>query len=179
MINCYSSIRELRAALDKREVSSVELTKMYLQRLKTLGAEYNSVAQLTEEHALAQAASADREMGHRRGALQGIPFGAKDLLATKGIPTRWGSPGHADQMFDYDATPISRLYEAGAVLLAKLAMVELAGGGNYNVANASISGPGHSAFDKNLWAGGSSTGSGSATALGCVGFSLGSETSGA
>jgi len=178
VINCYSSIRELRSALDKREVSSTELTKMYLHRLKTFGREYNAVAELTEDHALTQAAQADRTMGQHRTTLHGIPFGAKDLYATKGIPTRWGSPGHADQVFDYDATSIAKLYEAGAVLLAKLAMVELAGGGNYNVANASISGPGLSAFDKHLWAGGSSTGSGSATALGCVGFSLGSETSG-
>ena len=183
-ISPYSSIRELSSALKKREVSSVELTKMYIQRLKTLGPEYNGLAQLTEEHGLQQAANADRRLaaahslGVSAGILNGIPFGAKDLLATKDIPTRWGSPGHADQMFDYDATPIARLYEAGAVLIGKLAMVELAGGGNYNVANASISGPGKSAFDKNLWAGGSSTGSGSMTALGAVGFSLGSETSG-
>src|SRR5438309_975091 len=146
MVDCYSSVRELSAALEKRQVSSTELTHMYLGRLKKLGPEYNAVAELTEEHALRQASEADRRQGNRRGMLDGVPFGVKDLLATKGIPTRWGSPGHSDQVFDYDATAVARLYQAGGVLLAKLAMVELAGGGNYNVADASISGPGRSAW---------------------------------
>jgi aspartyl-tRNA(Asn)/glutamyl-tRNA(Gln) amidotransferase subunit A len=166
----------MRRALDRKEVSSVELTRMYLDRLKTLGRQHNAVAELTETLALEQAARADRSPA--KSPLHGIPFGAKDLLATKGIPTRWGSPGHADQVFDYDATVIRRLEEAGAVLLAKLEMIELAGGGNYNVANASRMGPCLNAWDKRLWAGGSSSGSGASTALGCVGFSVGSETSG-
>lgn len=178
MIDLYSGINELSKALRKKQISSSELTQMYLQRLKSLATTYNAVAEVTDQLALEQAAQADHRMGDAKSILNGIPFGVKDLLATRGIPTRWGSPGHADQMFDYDATPVSRLYDAGGVLIAKLAMVELAGGGNYNVANASISGPGMSAWDKKLWAGGSSTGSGIATALGCVGYSLGSETSG-
>ncbi len=172
----FASIREMRGMLDRREVSSVELTQMYLQRLKTLGREHNAVAELTEELALKQAKAADETPA--KSPLHGIPCGVKDLLATKGIPTRWGSPGHADQVFDYDATVVRRLADAGAVLLAKLEMIELAGGGNYNVANASRMGPCKSAWDKTLWAGGSSSGSGASTGLGCVGFSIGTETSG-
>lgn len=175
-MNPFASIREMRRSLDRKEVSSVELTQMYLGRLKTLGRQHNAVAELTEELAMEQARRADATP--KKSLLHGIPFGVKDLLATKGIPTRWGSPGHVDQVFDYDATVVERLEGAGAVLLAKLEMIELAGGGNYNVANASRMGPGLSAWDKRLWAGGSSSGSGITTALGCVGFSIGSETSG-
>jgi len=175
-ISPFSSISEMRRALDRKQVSSVELTKMYLERLKTKGREHNAVAELTETLALEQAKRADETLA--KSPLHGIPFGVKDLLATKGIPTRWGSPGHVDQVFNYDATVVRKLEEAGAVLLAKLEMIELAGGGNYNVANASRMGPCLSAWDKRLWAGGSSSGSGATTALGCVGFSIGSETSG-
>lgn len=172
----FSSIRELADAIRWKKVSSVELTEMYLKRLATLGKAHHAVAELTEEHALEQARNADRSPA--RTMLHGIPFGVKDLLATKGIPTRWGSPGHADQVFDFDATAVRRLYEHGGVLVAKLEMIELAGGGNYNVANASRMGACASAWDRKRWAGGSSSGSGAATALGCVPYSLGSETSG-
>jgi len=172
----FASIRDMRRALDRKEVSSVELTEMYLGRLNTLGKAHNAVAEMTEELARKQAKAADNSPA--KSPLHGIPFGVKDLLATKGIPTRWGSPGHADQMFDYNATVVQRLEDAGAVLLAKLEMIELAGGGNYNVANASRMGPCLSAWDKTLWAGGSSSGSGATTALGCVGFSIGTETAG-
>jgi aspartyl-tRNA(Asn)/glutamyl-tRNA(Gln) amidotransferase subunit A len=176
MISPYSSLAELSRALRKKDVSSVELTEMYLGRLKTLGREHRAVAELTEEHALRQARRADStEFKH---PLHGIPFGAKDLLATKGIPTRWGSGAHADQVFNHDATAIEKLYDAGGVLVAKLAMIALAGGGDYNNANASVTGACLCAWDKKRWAGGSSSGSGAATALGCVGYSLGSETSG-
>ena len=116
-IGPYSSIREMAKALATRKVSSVELTEMYLGRLKTLGAEHNAVAELTEELALKQAKQADEKP--TGSILNGIPFGAKDLLATKGIPTRWGSPGHDDQVFHYNATVIDKLAGAGAVLAAK------------------------------------------------------------
>ncbi len=175
-VSPFSSIKDLGKALRAKKVSSVELTEMYVERLKTLGHEHNSVAEMTEELGLRQARAADAAPG--KSALHGIPFGVKDLVATKGIPTRWGSPGHVDQVFDYDATVVERLQNAGGVMVAKLEMIELAGGGNYNVANASRMGPGRSAWDKTLWAGGSSSGSGSATALGCVGYSIGTETSG-
>ncbi|CAG1772878.1 partial Putative amidase AmiD, partial [uncultured bacterium] len=97
-------------------------------------------------------------------------------LATKNIPTRWGSPAHRDQIFDYDATAITRLCDAGAVLIGKLAMVELAGGGGYEFASASLHGPGLNPWNTNHWSGGSSSGSGSAVAAGLVPFALGSET---
>lgn len=174
----FRSIREHASALRARKVSSVELTKAYLERCKTLGAKHRAIAELTEEHALQRAKQADATIGSAKSALHGIPYGVKDLLATKGIPTRWGSPGHSDQVFDFDATPVKRLNDAGGVMVAKLAMIELAGGGNYNIPGASITGACTSAWDEKRWAGGSSSGSGAATALGCVGYSLGSETSG-
>ncbi len=176
MISPYSSIAELGKALRARKVSSVELTEFYIKRLDTLGHDHHAVAQMTAELGLAQAKAADNS--EPKGPLHGIPFGVKDLLATKGIPTRWGSTGHADQVFDYDATVVSRLEQAGGVLVAKLEMIELAGGGSYNQADASRMGPCLSAWDKSIWAGGSSSGSGAATALGCVPYSIGTETSG-
>lgn len=175
----FGSITQLGEALRKKEVSSVELTSMYLNRLRTIGMAHNAVAELTEERAMEQARKADDRLGKGdKNPLCGIPFGVKDLLATKGIPTRWGSPGHDDQVFDNDAPVVQRLQDAGGVLVAKLEMIELAGGGNYNQANASRMGPCINAWDKGLWAGGSSSGSGASTALGCVGYSIGSETSG-
>jgi aspartyl-tRNA(Asn)/glutamyl-tRNA(Gln) amidotransferase subunit A len=116
--------------------------------------------------------------GKYRGPLHGIPYGAKDLLATKGIPTTWGAPPFRDQVFDYDATVIRKLREAGAVLLAKLAMIELAGGGGYNNAKASLQGPSRCPFNLDYWAGGSSSGPGAAVPSALVGFAIGSETQG-
>src|SRR5579884_3040977 len=126
----YRSATELGKMIREGKISSVELTTLYLDRLDKQGRSLNAVAELTRDLALRQARQADEERaaGKLRGPLHGVPFGAKDLLATAGIPTRWGSPAHKDQVFDYDATVIERLREAGAVLLAKLAMVELAGG---------------------------------------------------
>lgn len=180
MISPYSTVGELGKALRAKKVSSVELARFYIARLSSKGKEHNAVAELTEDLALKQAKAADSRFasGNPKGALDGIPFGVKDLLATNGIPTRWGSPGHSDQVFHFDATPVARLQDAGGVLIAKLAMIELAGGGNYDIAGASASGPGLCAWDKTKWAGGSSSGSGAATALGCVPYSLGSETAG-
>ena len=180
MIDQYASIAEHAKALREKKVSSVELTKAHLDRLKTLGAKHNAVAQLTEDLALRQAKGADERFaaGTPNSILDGIPFGVKDLLATEEIPTRWGSPGQSDQVFDYDATAVRKLQVAGGVLVAKLAMIELAGGGNYDIAGASANGACGCAFDNARWAGGSSSGSGACTALGCVTYSLGSETAG-
>ncbi len=102
----------------------------------------------------------------------------KDLLATKGIPTTWGAAPYRTQVFDEDATAVAKLREAGAVLVGKLAMVELAGGFGYNNADASFTGPGRTPWNTDFWSGGSSSGPGAATAAGLVGFSIGSETSG-
>lgn len=174
----FAGATELSKLLRRKAVSSLELTRLFLERLETLGPMYNALAELTPELALAQARKADRALakGTAASPLTGIPYGAKDLLATKGIPTRWGAPPYKDQVPDYDATVVTRLREAGAVLAAKLAMVELAGGGGYAHASASLHGPGLNPWNLKHWAGGSSSGSGSAVAAGLVPFALGSET---
>ncbi len=105
-----------------------------------------------------------------RGPLQGIPFGAKDLLSVKDVPTTWGAKPYAAQVFDYTATVLDKLEKTGAILIGKLAMVELAGGGGYRIAGASMFGPGLNPWNKEHWSGGSSSGSGSAVAAGLVTF---------
>jgi len=174
----WATAAEVGRRVQRREVSSVEVTTACLDALNTRGRALNAVAELTADLALDQAAQADREIaaGHIRGPLHGVPYGAKDLLATKGAPTRWGSPAHRDQVFDYDATAVERLRDAGAVLVAKLAMVELAGGGGYAYAAASLTGPGRNPWNPQRWTGGSSSGSGAAVGGGLVPFALGSET---
>jgi len=176
----FSPVTELSVMLRKKQILSVDLTTLYLDRLETLGPKLNALAHLTRPLALVQAAQADREIksGKIRSPLHGIPFGVKDLLATANDPTEWGSPAHAGQVFDYDAAVIERLRDAGAVLLGKLSMVELAGGGGYRFASASSTGPGKTPWNPDHWAGGSSSGPGAATAAGLVGFSIGSETEG-
>ncbi|MDR7423058.1 MAG: amidase [Armatimonadota bacterium] len=174
----FQGIAGLSRLLRARQISSVELTRAALDRLERLGPAYNALAELTPDLALAQARRADRlfRRGEVRSPLQGIPYGAKDLLATTGIPTRWGSPAHRAQVFAHDATVIRRLAAAGAVLAAKLALVEIAGGGGYQYADASDTGPGLNPWNRRRWAGGSSSGSGSAVAAGLVPYALGSET---
>ena len=113
-----------------------------------------------------------------RGPLQGVPFGAKDLLAVKGQITSWGAKPFAAQVLEETGTVLTKLDKTGSVLIGKLAMVELAGGPSYRMANASLFGPGLNPWDRTRWSGGSSSGSGIATAAGLVAFSLGSETSG-
>ncbi len=174
----WKSATELGGMLRQAKLSSVELTRLFLDRLKTLGPRYNALATLAAQSALAQARRADQRLrkGGSAWPLLGVPYGAKDLLATNGIPTEWGSPAHRNQVFDYDATVVRKLREAGAVLAGKLAMVEIAGGGGYEYANASANGPGLNPWNLRHWAGGSSSGSGSAVAAGLVPYALGSET---
>ena len=159
-------------------LSPVALTETYLDRIKQFAPRFNAFATVTADLARTQAAQAEREIrgGKYRGPLHGIPFGIKDLAATKGIPTTWGARPYADQVFDFDATVVTRLREAGAVLLGKLSMVELAGGLGYHFANASLQGPGKNPWDPGRWTGGSSSGPGAAVAAGLVGFAIGSET---
>ena len=135
---------------------------------------------LASEVALAQAKDAEKDLqkGHSRGPLYGIPWGAKDLLAARGMPTTWGAAPFREQKFDEDATVVRRLREAGAILTAKLSMVELAGGMGYNNADASFTGPGLNPWNRAHWSGGSSSGPGSAVAAGLVSFAIGSETVG-
>ena len=176
----FATAIELARLLRARKISSVELTQIFLDRLEKLGPRYNALAELTRELALEQARRADRALKRARAMhappLRGIPYGAKDLLATKNIPTRWGAPPYRNQVFDYDATAITRMRDAGAVLIGKLAMVELAGGGIYGYPSASLHGPGLNPWNIKHWSGGSSSGSGSAVAAGLVPFALGSET---
>ncbi|HUP48655.1 MAG TPA: amidase [Thermoanaerobaculia bacterium] len=180
-IDPYATIDELGAALRARKVSSVELTRMYLERLERYGPELGAVVTITRERALREAAAADRELAAgaaRSRPLLGIPYGVKDLLATNGIPTTWGAEPYRNQVFDFDATVVERLAGAGGVLVAKLAMVELAGGFGYNNADASFTGPGRTPWNTSFWSGGSSSGPGAAVAAGLVPFAIGTETSG-
>jgi len=176
----FSSISELGALLRKHSVSSVELTQMYLRRLERIGKRLNAVVTLMPDRALAEAKRADADLaaGTDHGPLHGIPYGVKDLLAAKGAPTTWGAAPYRDQVFKQDATVIKLLGAAGAVLIAKLAMIELAGGLGYNSANASFTGPCKNPWNTNYWTGGSSSGPGAAMGAGLVAFAIGSETSG-
>jgi aspartyl-tRNA(Asn)/glutamyl-tRNA(Gln) amidotransferase subunit A len=176
----FLPVRELAARLRARAVTSVQLAEASLSRLETLGPKYNAVVTLMRESALAEARRADAELraGKPRSPLHGIPYGVKDLLATKGVPTTWGAEPYRGQVFDHDATVVSKLREAGAVLVAKLAMVELAGGMGYNHADASFTGPGLTPWNTAFWSGGSSSGPGAAVAAGLVPYAIGSETSG-
>jgi len=176
----FASIRTLGSALREKQFTSVELTEFFLERLEKLGPRLNAVVTVTRDRALDEAGQADRDFaaGTDRGPLQGVPYGAKDLLATTGIPTTWGAAPFRNRVIDEDATVIRKLREAGAVLGAKLAMVEIAGGLGYKQADASFTGPGLNPWDLKSWSGGSSSGSGSAVGAGLVPFAIGSETSG-
>ncbi|HSB64319.1 MAG TPA: amidase [Thermoanaerobaculia bacterium] len=174
----FATLPELSAALAAGRTTSVELTEVCLSRLRRIGLPLNAVATLMEESALqaARRADAERKSGVPRRPLHGIPYAAKDLLDTKGVATTWGSPLFRDRVPASDATAIARLAEAGAILVAKLAMVELAGGAGYRFASASAQGPGKNPWNPKHWTGGSSSGSGAAVGAGLVPFALGSET---
>jgi len=176
----YLPVSELGPMIRARRISPLELTRSYLERLQSLGPKLGAVATLTSELALQQAEKAEKEImqGRYRGPLHGIPYGAKDLLAARNYPTTWGATPYKSQVFDYDAAVVRRLADAGAILVAKLAMVELAGGLGYNRADASWTGTCRTPWNLNFWSGGSSSGPGAATAAALVGFSIGSETSG-
>ena len=170
----FEPVTVLSRLLERREVTSVELTEMYLDRLRRYGDRLNCVITLTDELALTQAATADREIraGRYRGPLHGIPWGAKDLLATRGVRTTWGAKPYEFQIIDADATVVRRLQEAGAVLVAKLSMGALAQGGVW------FGGSTRNPWDLSRSSSGSSAGPASATAAGLVGFSIGTETLG-
>ena len=176
----YLPVRELAARLKSRQLTSVKLTEIALDRLEKLGPTLNAVVTVMRDSAIREARAADAELakGRSRGPLHGIPYGVKDLLATKGVPTTWGAEPYRTQVFDFDATVVTKLREAGAVLCAKLAMVELAGGMGYNHPDASFTGPGLTPWNTKFWSGGSSSGPGAAVAAGLVPFAIGSETSG-
>ena len=173
----FATVPQLAELIRTRRISSTELTKMYLGRLKKYGPKLLCVVTLTEELALKQAAAADADIkrGKYRGPLHGIPWGAKDLFATKGIKTTWGAEPYRDQVIDYDSTVVERLNDAGAVLVAKLSMGALAQGARW-----------FAGVTRNPWqideaqtgSSGSSAGPASAIAAGLVGFSIGTETLG-
>ncbi|MFW6075899.1 MAG: amidase, partial [Chloroflexota bacterium] len=174
------SIPELGELLRSGDTTPTELARLSLERLDTTGQELNAVVTVTEERAMREAKLAEDELrtGIDRGPLHGIPYGAKDLLAAIGYPTTWGAEPYRDQRFDYDADVVLKLREAGAVLVAKLAMIELAGGAGYEQPNASFTGPCKTPWNLDAWSGGSSSGSGSTTAARLVPFAIGSETQG-
>lgn len=174
----YLSVEELGHRLKARELSPVELTQSYLERSARLGPKLNAYATLTRERALREAKEAEREInaGKYRGPLHGVPYAAKDLLAVRGYPTTWGARPYAKQRFDYDATVVRKLRDAGAVLLGKAAMIELAGSFGYRHAAASLAGPCKNPWNVKHWAGGSSSGSGAAVAAGLSAFALSTET---
>ena len=176
----FASISELSAKLRSKEVSAVELTKAFCDRLEKIGPAHNALAHSLRDRAIRQAKEVDGDLkrGRTRGPLQGIPYGAKDLFAVRKHPTEWGSRAFAGQMFDEDAHVIKKLDQAGAILIGKLAMIELAGGVGYRTAAASATGAAMNPWDRAHWAGGSSSGSAVATSAGLVTFALGSETSG-
>src|SRR5438105_4765786 len=140
----FSPVNALAALLKDRKITSEALTRAYLDRLEKFGPKLGAVVTVRRDAALKDARVADAEIraGRYRGPLHGIPCGVKDLLATKGVPTTWGAEPFRKQVFDHDATVVTRLREAGAVLCAKLAMVELAGAFGYGHADASFTGPG-------------------------------------
>jgi aspartyl-tRNA(Asn)/glutamyl-tRNA(Gln) amidotransferase subunit A len=176
----FSSVRSQGDSIRTGKLSPVELTEAYLTRLETIGPKLNAVVTVTRDLALSQAKAAEKEIaaGKYRGPLHGIPYGAKDAFATKGIPTTWGTAPYRNQVFDYDATIVTRLAEAGAVLLGKLAMVELVGGLGYDTADASFTGPCRTPWNPDYFSGGSSSGPAAATSAALVAFSIGGETGG-
>jgi Asp-tRNA(Asn)/Glu-tRNA(Gln) amidotransferase A subunit family amidase len=173
----FLPVTHLARLVEKREVKSADLTKLYLERLKKYDPTLHCVISLTEELALKQAAKADEEIaaGGYRGPLHGIPWGAKDLLAVKGYKTTFGASPYKDQTLDVDSTVFTRLTEAGAVLIAKLTLGALAQGDRW------FGGQTKSPWDPtnpDNGSSGSSAGPASATTAGLVGFSIGTETLG-
>ena len=176
----FSSISALRESLRTGRFTSVELTEGYLERCRTIGSQLNAFVTLTPDLAMQQARQADAEIkaGHNRGPLHGIPYAVKDLVTVKGFLTTWGAVPYAHQSFDYDATVITRLNEAGAVLLGKAAMIELAGGLGYTAGTASLTGPAKNPWNSACWTCGSSSGSGAIVGAGLAPWALGSDTRG-
>lgn len=164
----------LAALIGTKQATSLEITRMYLDRLKRHDGVLNCTVTIMEARALAEAAAADADLaaGRRRGPLHGVPYGVKDIIATSGAPTTWGAPNLADQVFDTDATVVARLRDGGAVLVAKLSTGEMAFGDQW--ARGRTNNPWNPAEGSS----GSSAGSGAATAAGLVGFAIGSDTGG-
>ncbi len=174
----FLSVAELARRIESKQLSPVALTELYLSRSEKFGPRFNAYARLTPDLALEQARAAEREIqrGHYRGPLHGIPYAAKDLLAVGGMPTTWGAKPCANQVFGYNATVIDHLHRAGAVLIGKASMIELAGGMGYRFASASLQGEAKNPWNTDCWTCGSSSGSGAIVAAGLAAFAIGTET---
>ncbi len=170
----FSSLHDLARQIRRRTLSPVRLVEAYLSRIERIAPRLHAFVTVTADPALRQAHQAEKEInaGLYRGPLHGIPYGAKDLFAVKGYPTTWGARPFQNQVINEDATVIRKLHQAGALLLGKLAMSEIAGG----PPTASATGACRTPWDLNRWSGGSSSGSGAAVAAGLVTFALGTET---
>ncbi len=171
-------VRALGEKIRSGQVTPTALAEAYLARIERIDPKLSAFTTVTRHLALEQAAEAERELaaGRDRGPLHGIPYGAKDLVATKGIRTTWGAKPYADRVFDYDAAAVTKLREAGAVLLGKCAMIELAGGMGYETPGASMTGAARNPWNTERWTCGSSSGSGAAVAARLVPIAVGSET---
>jgi Asp-tRNA(Asn)/Glu-tRNA(Gln) amidotransferase A subunit family amidase len=167
-------LRHLAELIRTRQVTSLELTDMYVARLHRYNPLLNNVVTFLDDYGRAEARRSDAEIaaGRYKGPLHGIPWGAKDIISVKGYTTTWGSNAFKDQTFDYDASVIEQLRDAGAVLIAKVTTGELAGGDNW------FGGQTKSPWDPTQGSSGSSAGPSSATAAGCIAFGVGTETSG-
>lgn len=174
----FSGVAGLAARVRARQLSPVALVEACLARIEAIGPALNCFVTVTAERARAEAKAAEDEInaGRWRGPLHGIPYGLKDLIDTKGIRTTFGAAPFAERVPDRDATAVTRLEQAGAVLVGKLSMIELAGGLGYHTGEAALNGPCRTPWDPTRWAGGSSSGSGAAVAAGLVPFAIGSET---
>ena len=170
----FLSVVDLAHLLETKQVTSTELTKLYLARLKKYGPKLRCVAALTEERALKEAARADEEIANDgyRGVLHGIPYGVKDLFSAEGYPTQWGAAPYKGQQFEFDSAVVEMLTNAGAVLVAKLSLGALA------MNDVWYEGRTESPWNPRIGSSGSSAGSASATAAGLVAFAVGTETSG-
>lgn len=170
----FYRVAELAQLIKSQQITSVELTRFFLDRLKRYGDTLHCVITLTEDLALAQATRADEEIarGMYRGPLHGIPYGVKDLLAVKGFKTTWGAAPFRDQILEETATVVKKLEEAGGVLVAKLSMGALAMGDVWYADTT------RNPWDLTQGSSGSSAGSASATAAGLVPYSIGTETLG-
>lgn len=170
----FYSITELAGLIKSQQISSVELTKFFLDRLKKYNDTLKCAISITEDLAMIDAARADDHIrsGNYKGPLHGIPYGIKDLFAVEGYPTTWGAAPFKNQIFDYDATIISKLRDAGAVLVAKLSSGALASGDVW------FGGKTLNPWNLEEGSSGSSAGPGSTTAAGLVAFSIGTETLG-
>jgi aspartyl-tRNA(Asn)/glutamyl-tRNA(Gln) amidotransferase subunit A len=173
----HLSLAELSEQVRARRLDPVELAEAYMARLERFGPSLGALVTVTRERALAEARQARAEIaaGRWRGPLHGVPYGAKDLIGAEGYPTTWGAQPYREQRLP-DAAVVERLTAAGAVLVAKLASVELAGGFGYEQADASFTGPGRTPWNRDYWSGGSSSGPGAAVAAALVPFAIGSET---